>query len=98
MQKARYYADWLFKDLRGRRGKYIIAEVPNLPLVVFMISVVLGVILYPGFWQTLFQIIAFASLTIWSLGEYRGGHSRFRKLLGILGLASVLIVFVLWLT
>lgn len=95
MQQIKYYADWLFKDLHGRRGKYIIAEVPNLPLIIFMISVVLGVVLYPGFWQSFFQGVAFASITLWSIREYRGGRSRFRKLLGLLGLISVILVLVL---
>lgn len=98
MQQAKRYADWLFKDLHGRRGGYVIAEVPNLNLIIFMITVVLGVILYPGFWQTVFQIIAFISITIWSIREYRGGRSRFRNLMGLLGMLSVLVVFVLWLT
>lgn len=88
--RPHYYLDWLFKDLNGRRGKYIIAEVPNLPLVIFMISIVLGVVLYPGLAQTFFIVVAYVSLAYWSVREWRGGRSRFRQLLGILGVISVI--------
>lgn len=90
MQRARYYTDWLFKDLHGRRGSYVIAEVPNLPLIIFMLSIVLGVILYPGFWQTAFIILAYLSLAYWSYLEVTSGRSRFRRLLGMLGIISIL--------
>lgn len=89
MQRIKYYADWLFKNLHGRRGGYVIVETPNLPLIVFMVSIILGVVLYPGFFQKLFIILAYVSLILWSIMEVRGGRSRFRKLLGILGLLFV---------
>ncbi len=90
MTTLRYYADWLFKDLHGRRGGYVIAEVPNLPLLMFIFSIMLGIILYPGLLQTVCIILAYLSFTYWSLMEVRSGRSRFRKLLGILGILSVL--------
>jgi hypothetical protein len=85
MHKLHYYMNWLFRDLTTRRGKYVIAEVPNKPLLAFMGAVILYVAVYPGFWQKLFGFIAFGSLLYWGWLEFRGGRSRFRKLLGILG-------------
>lgn len=88
MKRFRYYFDWLFKDLHGRNGKYIIAEAPNAPLVIFMVFIILSVILYPGFFQKTSAIIAYVSLVIWGILEVRSGRSRFRRLLGILGILS----------
>lgn len=95
MANLRYYGDWLFKDLHGRRGGYVIAEVPNLPLLVFIFSIMLGVILYPGALQTIFIVLAYASFTYWSYLEITSGRSRFRKLLGILGIVSVVTAVIL---
>ncbi len=90
MNRLSIYLDWLFKDLHGRRGKYIIAEAPNKPLALFMVAIVLAVVVYPGFWQRSFAIIAYIALAYWSYLEIRTGRSRFRKLLGIGGALAVL--------
>lgn len=90
MQQLRSWFNWLFRDLTERRGKYVIAEVPNLPLIIFMISLVIGVAVYPGFVQKSFMALAVVSLFYWGLLEYRSGRSRFRKLLGILGMLSTI--------
>lgn len=96
MARIKHFLDWLFRDLTERRGKYVIAEVPNLPLMVFMISLVLSLLIYPGPVQDFFNIIAYASLVYWGYKEYRGGRSRFRKLLGILGIISVVGILLLF--
>ena len=85
-----YWLDWLFKDFNGRKGKYVIAESPNVPLIVFMVAIILAVVVYPGFWQKLFATIAYAALIWWSVLEIRGGRSRFRKLLGLCGIIAVI--------
>jgi hypothetical protein len=90
IDKTRYYLDWLFRDLNTRRGRWVIAEVPNLPLLVFMGAIILNVVLYPGFIQKFFGFVGYAALIYWGVLEFKGGRSRFRKLLGILGvLASI---------
>jgi len=90
MTKIKHYLDWLFKDLNGRNGKYVIAEAPNIPLILFMVFIVLAVVVYPGFFQTLCSIIAYTALGYWSYKEVRTGRSRFRNLLGYLGIMTVL--------
>ena len=89
MTKIRYWLNWLFRDLTTRRGGYVIAEAPNLPLIIFMICLVLGVAIYPGMFQTILLGIAYIALTVWGVMEFRSGRSRFRKLLGICGLLGV---------
>jgi hypothetical protein len=90
MVRIRYYLNWLFKDLTSRRGKYVIAEVPNAPLLVFMVAVVLSVVIYPGTTQKIFAALAYISLLYWGYKEFRGGRSRFRKLLGIIGILAAI--------
>ncbi len=87
--------DWLFKDLHGRNGKYIIAEAPNIPLGVFMIAIILAVVVFPGFWQRAFAIVAYLALGWWSFLEIRSGRSRFRQLLGWFGGLAVIGAIVL---
>jgi len=88
MSRLRYWFDWLFKDLYERKGKYVIAEVPNLPLGIFMISIIVSVAVFPGAVQKTAVVIAYLSMAWWGWLEWRGGRSRFRKLLGILGILS----------
>ena len=90
MRRLRYYMNWFFRDLTERRGKYVIAEVPNLPLVIFMVSLILSIAIYPGVVQKTFSFIAFAALLYWGYKEYGSGRSRFRKLLGALGILSAI--------
>ncbi|HEX8227194.1 MAG TPA: hypothetical protein VF572_04990 [Candidatus Saccharimonadales bacterium] len=89
MARAKYYMDWIFKDLNGRKGKYVIAEAPNLPLIIFTVFIILAVVVYPGFFQTLCAFIAYAALLWWGIAEARSGRSRFRKLLGYAGILAV---------
>jgi hypothetical protein len=95
MSRLRYYINWMFKDLTQRRGKYVIAEVPNVPLLIFMASIFLSVIIYPGPVQKFFATTAYIAMAYWGFQEWRGGRSRFRKLLGILGLIAVVGAFML---
>jgi uncharacterized membrane protein SirB2 len=89
MAKLRYFIHWLFQDLTQRKGKYVIAEVPNWPLLIFMGAIILSISIYPGVIQKIFSIIAYIALLFWGFLEWRGGRSRFRKLLGILGMLAV---------
>ena len=96
MTNIRNLLDWLFKDLNGRNGKYIIAEAPNVPLIAFIVCIVLAVVVYPGFFQTLCAVIAFIALTYWSYGEARSGRSRFRKIIGYFGGLAVIGAVLMW--
>lgn len=95
MAKLRYWIRWLFQDLTERRGKYVIAEVPNWPLIVFMVAIFLSVAIYPGSTQKFFSIVAYLALLLWGFLEWRSGRSRFRKLLGILSMLAVIGALVL---
>jgi energy-coupling factor transporter transmembrane protein EcfT len=85
----KYWLDWLFKDFNGRRGKYVIAETPNVPLVIFMACIILAVVSDPGRVQSGFTLAAYAALVCWGIMEAHSGRSRFRKLLGYVGLLAI---------
>jgi len=89
MTALRRHLDWWFKDLTVRKGGYVIGEPFNKPLVIFTISIILAVIVYPGFWQFAFSLIAYIAMVWWGIREIWKGRSHFRKLLGILGLLAV---------
>lgn len=95
MAKIKYWIHWLFQDLTQRKGKYVIAEVPNWPLLTFMIALILSITIYPGVTQKFFSIVAYLALVFWGFLEWRTGRSRFRKLLGILGVLGVVGALVL---
>jgi uncharacterized membrane protein SirB2 len=90
MSRLRNWIHWLFQDLTQRRGKYVIAEVPNWPLLVFMGAIILSITIYPGTIQKFFSALAYIALAFWGFLEWRTGRSRFRKLLGILGMLAVI--------
>lgn len=98
LSRLRFYCDWLFRDLTTRRGKYVIAEVPNFPLILFMIAIVLAVFFNPGVPQNTVFVVALAALVYWGFQEARSGRSRFRKLLGILAIVSVVGAVILFRT
>lgn len=89
MARIRFWINWFFRDLTQRKGKYVIAEVPNLPLIIFMVAIILSVISNPGIIQKLLTGVAYLALVYWGILEWRNGRSRFRKLLGVLGLVGV---------
>jgi hypothetical protein len=89
MSSLRRHLDWWFKDLTVRKGGYVIGENFNRPLIIFTISIILAVIVWPGFWQFTFALIAYLAMTWWGVLEIWKGRSRFRKLLGILALLAV---------
>ena len=89
MQSLRRHADWWFKDLTVRRGRYVIAEPFNAPLIVFTVGIVLTVVANPGFFHTPFALISYRALVYWGVLEFKHGRSRFRKALGILAFVAV---------
>ena len=90
MAKIKYWLDWLFRDQTERKGKYVIAEVPNLPLLVFMISVIFAVLQNPGGFQKFVFVVSYLALIYWGWLEWRSGRSRFRRLLGILSILAAI--------
>ncbi len=80
--------DWLFRD--EATGKLVIAQVPNLPLAVFLVATGVRMALQPtGTAGAVVSVVGAVSLTWWAVLEIARGDSRFRRLLGAVVLASV---------
>ena len=82
--------DWLFRD--RRTGRIVVAQVPNAPLVVFLVaSVVRRVFDVDGTPGTVLDVVATGSLLWWAGDEILRGVNPFRRALG--GVVAVATVF-----
>lgn len=71
---------------------YVIAQVPNLPLTIALLAIVAGWILNEG--STAFSLaraVFFTGFTIWAYLELAEGVNGFRRLLGLAGIAYVVV-------
>ncbi len=75
-----------FRDIRG---KIIVVQFPNPPLMLWGIATIVGK-LFGGTIQTFSGYIAFVSIFVWAVLEIYSGASLFRKLLGVSVLVIVL--------
>ncbi len=98
IKKVHYWLDWLCRDLTTRKGSYVIVEAPNAWLIAFMISLIIGVVVYPGLLQKILLIIAYVTLSVWGWKELRTGRSNFRRVLGGAGIVAAIVALILWLT
>ena len=82
--------DWLFRD--RRTGKILIAHVPNLPILLWMGTVIARQIVDSG--SDAYRLLEWAgSLTLgwWAIDELVRGVNPWRRLLGLGGLGIVVV-------
>ncbi|MGZ4734941.1 MAG: hypothetical protein ACXVKA_14145 [Acidimicrobiia bacterium] len=73
--------EWLFRN--RQTGQITIGQVPNVPLVVFIVAWVLDRVFDPGgSIGTALAVLGFAALTIWAVDEIVRGVNPWRRLLG----------------
>ena len=73
--------DWLFRD--RRTGGITVAQVPNAPLIVFLVAVVVRWIFHPsGAFGTVVDLVAAVALVAWAVDEIVRGVNPWRRLLG----------------
>lgn len=74
-----------------KTGQVAIAQVPNAPLIVFVVSSALRLVPHPhGTVNDALSIVGSLSLAVWALLEVARGDSLFRRILGavvLLGMA-----------
>ncbi|MGB8687876.1 MAG: hypothetical protein WCD53_11145 [Microcoleus sp.] len=81
------------KVFRDREGKIVLAQMPNLPLMVWIVASLLKMIFTTGRINIGLDVLAFGSLFTWAWEELFQGVNYFRRALGFLvlvGLASKL--------
>ena len=82
--------DWLFRD--RRTGEVVIAQLPNPPLVVFLVAAAVGRFGgLEGAAATTVSVVATVALLWWAADEVLRGVNPFRRVLGgAVALATVL--------
>lgn len=79
--------DQIFRD---REGKIVIAQMPNLPILVGLAATFLQFVFPSGRIQTALSLIAFGALFTWAWQELFQGVNYFRRALGLIGLISLM--------
>ncbi len=75
---------------RDDEGKIVIAQLPNLPIIVWIVATLLKMIFVTGQINTGLELLAFGSLFTWAWGELFQGVNYFRRALGLIVLVSLL--------
>ncbi|MBX9254554.1 hypothetical protein H1Q63_11455 [Desmonostoc muscorum CCALA 125] len=71
------------KTFRDSDGKIVIAQMPNLPLIVWIVTSLLALIFTSGKINTVLEILANGSLFTWAWLELFQGVNYFRRALGL---------------
>jgi hypothetical protein len=78
----------IIQDIFGnKKGKLVFWQRPNLPIIGWAISMVVGHFLPHGNWQTTATYLSFGFLFTWAYLEITQGVNNFRKILGVVVLA-----------
>jgi hypothetical protein len=78
------------KTFRDNEGNIVIAQPPNLPLLVGITASVLSLIVKSGNIHIGLEAVAFGSLFTWAWQELFEGVNYFRRALGLLVLIAVI--------
>ncbi|QSJ20717.1 hypothetical protein JYQ62_09700 [Nostoc sp. UHCC 0702] len=83
------------KTFRDSNGNIVIAETPNLPLIVWIVTSLLALIFTTGKINTVLEVLANGSLFTWAWLELFDGVNYFRRSLGLAVLVGILALKVL---
>jgi len=78
------------RTFRDSEGKIVIAQMPNLPILVGLTAIFLQLVLPSGKIQTALGLVAFGALFTWAWQELFEGVNYFRRALGLIGLVSLI--------
>jgi hypothetical protein len=90
------FHDFVDNWFRTADGQIVIAQVPNIYLLIFIFTSIFGAVSYHGFWQSATRILAMVSIAIWAILESRSGVNRFRRLLGKVILACTVLTLIMY--
>lgn len=83
-----YSKDRWFRD---ENGDLVVAQPPNLPIIVWVVARVLEMLVHGGRPERLFDTLAFGALFTWSWLELFHGDAYVRRILGAVVLAVLVI-------
>ncbi|WP_026786410.1 hypothetical protein [Planktothrix rubescens] len=78
------------KVFRDSEGKIILAQMPNPPLIFWIVASLLKIVFTTGKINLGLDIIAFGSLFTWAWEELFQGVNYFRRILGFLVLVGLI--------
>jgi hypothetical protein len=81
---------FLDKTFRDSEGKIVIAQMPNLPIIVWFVASLLALIFTTGKINTGLNLVAFGSLFTWAWEELFQGVNYFRRTLGLVVLIGAI--------
>ncbi|HUP87361.1 MAG TPA: hypothetical protein VM143_17035 [Acidimicrobiales bacterium] len=82
--------DRIFRNPKS--GDVVIAQLPNVPLGIYLAATAARLALHPrGTMGTIVSIVGALALAWWAVGEIGWGESLFRRLLGAVVLAGVVV-------
>ena len=84
------------RTFRDRDGNIVIAQKPNLPLLVWLIATLLGLLITGGNIHRGLDALAFGSLFTWAWQELFQGVNYFRRSLGLVVLLSLIATKLHW--
>lgn len=78
------------KIFRDSNGEIVVAQIPNLPIIVWVVASLLKLIFPTGEINTGLDVVAFGSLFTWAWLELFQGVNYFRRTLGLVVLLAVI--------
>ncbi|NEU79491.1 hypothetical protein [Nostoc sp. UIC 10630] len=78
------------KTFRDSDGKIVLAQMPNLPLIVWIVTTLLALIFTSGKINTVLEVVANGSLFTWAWLELFQGVNYFRRALGLAVLIGII--------
>ena len=79
------------KVFRDREGEIVLAQMPNLPIIVWVVASLLKLFFTTGKISIGLEAIAFGSLFTWAWEELFQGVNYFRRALGLIVLVSLIL-------
>ncbi|MBH8574609.1 hypothetical protein I8752_16580 [Nostocaceae cyanobacterium CENA369] len=80
------------KTFRDSNGNIVIAQMPNPPLIVWIVTSLLSLIITNGTINTVLDVVADGSLFTWAWLELFEGVNYFRRALGIAVLIGIILL------
>lgn len=80
------------KTFRDDDGKIVLAQMPNLPIIVWIVTSLLSLILTSGKINTVLDVVANGSLFTWAWLELFQGVNYFRRALGLAVLIGMIVL------
>jgi hypothetical protein len=80
------------KTFRDSDGQIVLAQMPNLPLIVWIVTSILALIFTTGKINTVLDVLANGSLFTWAWLELFQGVNYFRRALGLAVLIGIIVL------